>query len=395
MSSNQITTRRNFLKMGGLAVAGTVLGGKLGSLLIGPSDARMRIGLLIPYKNPWRAPGEDLIAGLMSCLHERDGKLQDSPVQLIVKESGFGPVTARRNLEMLLQESDPDIVVALLNCPVAEEVSTIFEGSDKLFVVANMGADCLRNHGPNTLHSSMNYRENCAELGKWATSIGRRGLVVESAYEAGYEASNAFKSAFRRNGGVLEESVVIDACHGGLAPSDVAQLVHRIGADFVFISDLYSNSGSVMKFISERCWPGSPRLIVPFSTYREYFAENTDLISFTSWSPALNNGLNRAFVRNHSSLQGKVPSAFSALGYETGLLIEKALADTQRPSEKSLSSEFLSPRGSIRLTAGNRVVGPTYVISSGRISLISEGRESEELETVSFRSGCWNPYLCV
>jgi ABC-type branched-subunit amino acid transport system substrate-binding protein len=392
VSSNHFTTRRDFLKIGGLAAAGTVLGGKLGSFLIGPSDGRSKIGLLIPRANPWCAAGEDLIAGLMSCFHERN---DDASVQLIVKESGLGPVTARRNVEALLQESDPDIVVALLNCPVAEEVSHIFEGSDKIFVVANMGANCLRNHGANTLHSSMNYRENCAQLGKWAAGTGRRGLVVESAYEAGYEASGAFKSAFQRHGGVLEKSIVIDACYGGLEPSDVLQWVHRIKPDFVYLADLHSNSGSILKSRGEPGWPASTKLIVPFSAHQEYSEKKKRLISFASWSPALGNQQNKDFVRNYTSMHDKAPSAFSALGYETGLLIEQTISDNQRPAIRSQGIEFLSPRGRVRLTAANKVVGPTYLMSSGRASLINEGSELKSPETASFRSGCWNPYLCV
>jgi len=141
MNNNEQTSgRRNFLKIFGAGLSGTVLspmsshGAKLKM-----GNRKARIGLLLPNSNENPQYPKSFFKGLNMGLNQ-NGAIKKGKIELITEQVNFGaPLITKEKTNKLINENDVDVIVGLLNTEVCTHINSTVLNSKIPFILANAG----------------------------------------------------------------------------------------------------------------------------------------------------------------------------------------------------------------------------------------------------------------
>jgi branched-chain amino acid transport system substrate-binding protein len=130
------------------------------------------------------------------------------------------------------------------------------------------------------------------------------------------------------------------------------------------------------------------------------------MASASTWTHTLDTPANRAFVDSFRRATGGRPDAFSMLGYETAMLMEKGMEKGRNLKREELAAAlaeatFTGPRGAMLIDATTgALTSPLYLhsIRRGMGSLSNDvvGQlDNAASSLTAVRSGWLSPYLVV
>lgn len=388
-------SRRTLLRTMG-AAAGAAVGG---ALL--PRQARaafhdsggpgLRIGVVIPQSRLLPGLGADLLAGLRLA-GAGAFRLQAATYELRQRDA----LAAAGEL----LEAGQDLIVAMMSRNDADLLAPQLDAAGVPLVVSDVGAAMLRpkRQSASVFRSSLGHWRAAWALGQWAAAnVGRRALIASSFYDSGFDTVYAFWSGFERAGGERPALLVTHRPDGGA--DDLAAAVRAARPDMIFAS--YSGRAAV-EFAGSYAGLGlagrPPLLGSPF------FADE-------SWAPAQGPAIHGA-LSAHSwapelSASLRPNTAFSALGYDTGLMIAAAAREGgPRGLRDALAgAELAGLRGALRLDHETQELlspiylrelrpgpaGPAHAIVADLTSIASSPLAVPD----GPRGGWQNPYLVV
>ena len=414
-------TRRDLLRVAG-AFAATVAASNLlaGSQApsYGSAPAPLHLGVILPRSTPYPQLRASIVAGLELFFAQTVGR----PIALRSAEIAPGSGYIGSVVDRLLVDGPLDFLIGMVTPTVAAQLDARLVATDTVFINATVGANIPRldDASPLILHSSLAHWQGSWALGNWAaTALGKRGLLLASLYDSGYDAFYTFRLGFEEQGGtVLTTQVTAQPVRASelaaLLASPAAQ-----GAEFLYAA--YSGQAAIDFLRAYAALPASLRLPLvgsPFladtSTLRDFGGSGVTVHTAAAWAAELDTPGNAQFAADYRAQTGQEPDILAVLGYDTARLIDRVASSSShgRLAASGLAvglaaSTAFGPRESLSLDPATQIVAsPLYLrtvtaVRGGLVStidgrLMSPSSAMPQLAALraSVKTGWLTPYLC-
>lgn len=377
----------------------------------------MVAGVLLPTSSTHPLIPHDFMAGIRAAL-----KYSGSPVTLVPGYIGFGAHAeeVKMQAEKLILEHDPDVIIAFVDHPVADSLFPLMGQLNKLLIVVNSGAKYAVDwKAPVNVyfHTLENAYLSFLTSNNTSRQIDK-AIMATSYYDGGYSLSHALTQPFINKGG---EILYNFAGSFKLAEFNTSPMADFIRENSDLRSVLTVLSGELLlpffRQLSEALpgtelrFYGSPVTVEETIALAGDFPFGFIVEGFTGWykdSPLPENVTFSGKMRESS----REPNSFSALGWDTGLVLNQFLqlkndgALLHALPEGSVN-EIDGAKGTLRLHEGSHhFMGDAYLLWNASVSgtaLVetissAEGRDvfnemiTQKIEGMT--SGWLNTYLC-
>lgn len=359
------------------------------------------IGVLLPQSKAYPKIAKDFVRGLRLAV-------KDS-VELKIEGIGYSndPKIIINSIQKLVNQDDVALLTGLLGHFGIEEICNYVEEIEETLIYADIGATMPPNlnNRKGIICNSLGLVDSIHKLGKHLVSKGNTSIGVSTCYnDAGYDFIKSLENSIYDLGGQFSGHFITP-----LHPREnEAELMSNFTKEANHNAIFCSHNGIFAKehatFLNEnKIHKNTPIYGTQFSfsdDIIDQYADEFDGIKIiSSWLPSLNNEENHKFVQDYSTKHDNIPSVFSLLGYENGLIINHQL---QQNKEKD--SALIGPRGSLSTkNKNNRITSPSYLWEikhdkKGNYQFLKEIKESSKLEenvsNSSSINGWYNAYLC-
>ncbi|MEN2416337.1 ABC transporter substrate-binding protein [Flavobacterium mesophilum] len=345
----------------------------------------IKIGLLIPKSQQYPTLDRDFMRGL---------KLNNLDVKFYVESIGIGSdekIIIEKIQKLNLQE-DINIVVGFFGHYNMSRVFEYASNNDILLIAADLGATMP--YGTTTYKgvylNSLGLTESCYQLGNYLTAKKYKKIAsATSYYDSGYGLLSAIEHAFTENTNFSGHYVTPfipredEAIH--MNQNITAQ---EPDAVFAFYSGLYADENA--DFINQnKIAQKYPFYVTPFfinNKILEQFKSNPhELYIVGSWMQ--NSTQDSDFETAYEETYSGVPTVFSVLGYENGLILKNILTQSNFNTNTSNLIDHINkiniegPRGTIQFDQDtNRTIynNHIYKLNLDTLSNIS----FEKIETL-------------
>lgn len=356
------------------------------------SGEEIRIGLIVPKSGPYKALGDDQVAGFRLALDKLGGKLGGRPVTVIEADEGEGKATALASARKLIEQ---DKVLALVGGGTADTVQTLYPLLKESGVpLIGAGGRPSTVADPTYLWSTswLSQETGASIAGYLRQKVGEgRVWVIGPDYIGGRDQINGFVDAFREAGGEL-------ANPGGeptwtpWAPAPTTEFspyltkIKESGAAAVYT--FYAGTSAV-EFVKQYRQYGVdvPLYASGFLTEGPPLAAlgpaAEGIYTALNYSTTLDNAANRDFVRRYTAANdGKLPNLYHVCAWDAALVLDKAIAealagpDVPAASAVPGSSTAVSPATSSAAVGGasGELTGQSLTAALSRVGSIDSPR---------------------
>ncbi len=418
-----MSNRRNFLKILGTGMAAATANPVLaGVSRLKTNHRTLKIGLLSPQSSLFPAYPYSFLIGFRLGIDQHQA-LRKKQIEIITEQVGYGtPFLSTQAARKLLYENNVDMMTGILGNEVVGQFADLFQQKEVPFIVCNPGeyfpVESLRKN-PFLFFNTLNLYQSSFLQARYATThYGKKGLIVTSLYDSGYDAVYAFTHGAEMEEGTTEVLVLRQG-----KPDTVSEALSRIketAPDYVYAllsGDLAREF--ILRFRNEE-GVSLPLMATPFVTEEHFLtslgASAADIETIAPWTRNLDHPVNHDFVKSYRETNRSNPDMMAMLGYETGLLTYRALAGCNGDFSGSSLARALrqarmsSPRGDFSFYPETGwAQTPLYLttLRGGLFHLLPEPHTEVLPETVAandlafnaletpLRSGWLNPYLFV
>jgi len=378
------------------------------------------IGILLPRSNIFPSFGIDILNGLKEFLKSQQVYNQ---FKLVTDNISYGINEAEvyTKAEKMLLQDDADVVILCADVRAAEMLQPLFTASNKILLVLNTGANFPESWqpAPTTITHSLNFCTHTMLTGKLAAlETNKNAINTVSYYDAGYRQCFSMLSSHQANGGIPMYTHVTDARLEAFTVEPVAAFLEAT-PDIKTLLCLFScdQAEKFYQQIAALQKKYDLNLFVSPMMFEESLIASLQEVEgiknvkgYIPWHSSLTNEANRSFK---NVFTGK-PNYFSLLGWESGMLLQEILKQSQTGNTNATSLiqaltglQFDSPRGWIKIDkATQHSFGPAYLASLKDTMQVSVDErtatgENEWNEFIKFAvikgdySGWRNTYLCI
>ena len=349
----------------------------------GIAQAQIKIGFVAELSGPPATNGEDQYAGFMLLVDSNGGKLGGVPVQILKEDSQQRPEVATQIVQKLIEKEKVPIITGITYSNVMMAVHKPITEKEVFLIGSNGGPSPIAGALCSPYQFIIPWQNDMQSevVGKYATDKGyKRVLIMTPNYQAGKDYVAGFKRYFKGE--------IIDEIYTPLTQLDFSVEIAQVAAqkpDAVFV---FYPGGFGINFIRQYQQAG---LLGKLPLLSVATADATNLpalketalgvISGTFWGPDFNNPANRRFVDEYEKKYNRIPSQFSAQGYDSALLLDSALAkvkgnvaDKRAFMAALKAADFKSVRGKFKFNNNNFPIEDMYVFevakdAKGRINL--------------------------
>lgn len=354
----------------------------------GARDPSIVVGILATLTGPGAIAGQDVVDGFNVALKQVGGRFANQEVRVVVADDKGSPDVARQQVKRLLERERLDVVITAVS--TASLVSVLRPLIDsKLFVLnvdnaplALAGAECsqwvFEIGAPPSARMEV--------LGQYLTQERMRRVMVIGAdlpptAEMVAELQRTFageillhkvKPGEARYGDQIERAA-------SLQPDAVVSLLSGgMGTAFLRAWGETNLKKDIPAFAP---WRSLERTVLP-----ALGDGGLDLMAVATWSPDLDNPVNKRMQSEFDIEYGRPSTSWSARGYDAALLLEGALkvtggrtADTESFRAAIRRADFHSVRGTFRF-ATNHTPVQNYLLR--KVTRDAKGRVTNEIRQV-------------
>lgn len=327
-------------------------------------DNDIKIGILIPKSQQYPSLDKDFIRGL---------KLNNLNVKFFVESIGVGADEKLiiDKIQKLNFQEDVSIIIGFMGHCNMSEVYNYASNNDILFLAADLGATTpyRTSEYEGIFINSLGLTDSCYYLGQYFTAKKYQIASSTSFYDSGYGLLAALEYAFKEKNQFTGHYITPfmprenEALH-----MDHTINTQQPNAVFAFYSGLYAEENAT--FLKQnKLTQKYPFYVTPFfindKILEEYKNNPSELYVVSSWMQ--NDTTSTNFTSLYKEVYKEIPSFFSVLGYENGLILKNILLNADSLKTSSLIEEMYKldidgPRGNIRFdTTTNRTLFNHYI----------------------------------
>lgn len=380
----------------------------------------MKIAVLIPSSTTHKQLGYDFYLSLQHALAH-----QDAAIEWMSTSIGFGTDEADMlaKAEDLLLNKGADLLVAFADYPKISALFPLLEAVNKQLLLVNMGAKLPADWRPHPQVFHLNLQESLLAhiAGKTLYEEGNNQFALATNYyEGGYAPCQLAVDAYMHQGGMIGynfiphskgEAFSIEPLTTYLAESEAEVAVYANYSHpltTVFWEQWQKSDAAHHNVL----WGSSILLMEILSTQPDSLPNSKHITGLIAWHSALDNAENKIFMQQFQQKLNRPANPFAALGWDAGLLIAKAIKDTQAGETFSLIASMLALNEPLKLSRGEAlvdkdfqiVIAPAYRLSvtAGRLhyqtidarELLAAWQELKQQHPQPNQNGWLNTYLC-
>ena len=307
-----------------LALIAAVL--TLGCATAGSAQTSIKIGYINTFSGPIGLIGQDMYDGFMLKIEQNNGKLGGVPVQIIKQDDQLKPELATQIAEKLIEKDNVPIITGVVASNIMMAIYKPIVEKQVFLIGANAGPSPIAGAQCSPYFFSASWQnDSWAETaGKYASDKGyKRMMLVATNYQAGKDAVQGFKKFYK--------GAIVDEIYTGLTQPDFSAEISQLAAKspdgvFAFLPGLGVNF--VRQYQQAGLLKTVPLMTVGMvdgTTLPALKDTALGLISVHFWGPDIDNPVSRQFVDAYEKKYSRIPSNFSAQGYDSALLLDAAI----------------------------------------------------------------------
>ena len=369
------------------------------------SKEPIKIGVLNELTGPLAVNGSEVNEGIkLYWQDEMANQVAGRPVRLIVEDSEGKPDVGLTKARKLVERDGAHLILGPVSSAVASAFRDYLHERKVPTIITQATANQLtaERASPFVFRSAMSsYQQEAA--GGWYVSakLGyRRIAVVALDYVAGHEQADGFVKTFMEGGGQSVEKVLMP-----LGAIDVAPYITRI----------HSKASELDAVVGILWGPSAPQWMKAWDEYglkgklpllglgelvnETYLRQVGDaaigIVSWLSYSPALDTPENKRFVQVFKKKYGKDPVYNNHLGYlaakaggEALRAVNGNVEDQPRYLEALRKVRFEAPGGAFRFDDKQNAVIPTYI---RRVEPVGGKLQNSVIDAVLDVDQFWKP----
>jgi len=372
-------TRRGFVRTIGMAAGGMALASLPGTMAAlqrarESGAGTLEVAVLVPRPVVPASAADSLLAGLNLSLSRVGRKAGDLSITVVPQVIAPGPAAAVAATSALIAEGRADAVVGMLNPGALAHVRDLLERAGRVLITTDGGANVVRDaeQSAQIFHQSLGYWQSNWAMGDWlARNLGRRGFLVSSLYESGFDARYAFQHGFEAAGGTLLGSEVSHILPGDAGLTAIMSAIRAARPDFVY--GMFSGADAVdfVQAYAAADLRGIPLAGSAFLVDEAILARlgpaAAGVLSALPWAPTLDAAANRDFAARYRAAYSRDPGVQDLLGYDTGEILQAAATASRAGGAAALAQAlgavgFASPRGPLTMSPDTRTAQtPVYL----------------------------------
>ena len=335
----------------------------------------IKIGFLAPMTGGAAQVGKDMVNGLSMYLEERGSTLAGRKVEVIVEDTQGQPAVALTKLRKLVESDRVHVLAGGLFAHVGYALAPKVDEYRVPMLYPVMAGDDLtqRQAAKWVVRNGWTSSQPSHPFGEYAAkTLGYKKVVtIAIDYAFGWEVVGGFQKTFEEAGGQIVQKL-----WPPLGTTDFAPYLSQIkrDADAVFALMVAQSSLRFPKQYQDSGLKAKLPLIGGGTTFDEFVLpslgdEAIGGMTPLMYSAALDNPVNKRFVKEYRAKYGKVPSYYSEVCYTTGRWIEeaaKAIGGDVENRDKFLAALRKveipdTPRGPVKMDAHGNPIQNIYI----------------------------------
>lgn len=377
----------------------------------------IKIGCLLPVSGIMPSMSKDFKQGLELAINE--GNIDELKIEIVPELTSQGQIqNVSEAINKLVSYDGVDVLTGIVSSLAIKELRDTVNAKKIPFLYSNLGefVPSKAIDSPFLFLNSLNLWQSQWAIGKWAQEkYGGTASICFSVYDAGYHLHEAFRLGAIAGGAKSTKVNLLPLLPNRVDTSPLIDLIKEQQPSHVHAILCGVDGKDFLKRYQEAGFLGKiPLTVCPFLVEDNLISEIENLVedipNSISWSYQLKNTENERFIYAYEKYYMRKPSVFSVLGYESGLLLFRAL---KTKIEKGVALEntlpllsIESPRGEIKLNISpaknvylrkpmqNGGTSPLNFVTDEIASVDEQHPDMVELAQNGI-SGWQNPYLCI
>ncbi len=343
----------------------------------------LKIGFLTTLSGPVGALGQDQLDAFNLALAERNGKLGNVPVEVIVEDDQFRPEIATQAVQKLIEREQVPIIAGVIGSNVLMAINKPIADKGIFMISTNAGPSTLAGAGctPNLFVLSWQADNFSEAMGKYASDQNYKKVVLLGPnYQAGKDVLGGFKRYFKGE--------VLDEIYTPLNQPDFSAELSRLAAEKPDAVFAFYPGGLGINFVRQYQQMGlmetTPLLsagMIDGITLPALKDAALGSYSGSFWGPDSKNPVSQHFVKAFEEKYDRIPSNYAAQAYDAALLLDHAIAEVKgNVHDKAAfgaalkAADFDSLRGNLKFNNNNFPIHDLHVFkvakdSAGRVNL--------------------------
>jgi ABC-type branched-chain amino acid transport systems, periplasmic component len=374
MKDNLLLARRVHIKHLVAAASVAALGLLLPSSMLFAQQAKIKVGLMLPYTGTYAALGNSITNGFKLAVAEHGGRLGGREIDYFVVDDESDPAKAPENANKLVKRDNVDVLVGTVHSGVAIGMAKVARETNTLLIVPNAGADEITGPlcAPNVFRTSFSNWQPGYAMGQVAAERKHKTAVTLTwKYAAGEQSVGGFREAFEKGGGKVLKEMTLPFPTVEFQPflTEIAAL--KPDAVYVF----FAGAGAV-KFVKDYAAAGLKKSIPLYApgfltdgTLEAQGDAAQGLFTTLHYADGLNTPKDNAFRAAYNKAYSKGdPDVYAVQGYDAAQLLHAGLeavkGDISKRAELNKAMETAkidSPRGPFTLSKAHNPVQDVYL----------------------------------
>ena len=355
------------------AAIGIAAAGLVSSVPAIAQQAKVKIGLMLPYTGTYAALGTAITNGFKLAIAENGGKLAGREIEYFTVDDESDPAKAPDNANKLIKRDQVDVLVGTVHSGVALAMTKLARDNNTLLIIPNAGADEITGPlcAPNVFRSSFSNSQFGIAMGKvMAEQTKKTAVTLTWKYAAGDESVGGFKEAFEAGGGKVIKELSLPFPQVEFQP--LLTEIAALKPDVVYV---FFAGGGAVKFVKDYAAAGLNKSIplvgAGFLTDGTLDAQGDaaqGLLTTLHYGDGLNIPKNNAFRAAYSKAYSTPPDVYAVQGYDAAQLLIAGVnvvkGDLSKRAElvKAMeNAKIESPRGPFALTKSHNPVHDVYL----------------------------------
>ena len=321
----------------------------------------IKIGVITTMSTPAAILGKEQMAGIKLALKHLGGKMNGTPVELIVGDDTFRPDVGRQVAAKLVKSDKVDFVTGIIWSHVLIASRKTILDSGTFLIGANAGHSSMagKNCHKNFFSTSWENDTVPMALGEVLNKRGVKSIYVMAPnYAAGKDMVKGVQRTFK--GKILGKDFTKWGKDAQLDFSAELAKAKASGADAIFVFYPGKAGGAFIKQYQQAGLVGKMQLFTVFTVdgislpkfQKAGMKGVLGAIDTMQWSPDLDNAQNKKFVADFLAEYGRYPSFYAAQAYDAINLINSGvtavkgnLADKDGLRAALMKANYPSVRG--------------------------------------------------
>ena len=338
----------------------------------------VRIGLLLPYTGVLSVQGTDTTNGFELYLSKIGRKAGGRVIEVLKEDDEAKPDVGLTKIKKLVERDHVDFLVGPVSSVVALAIRNYVHEQQTPLIVPVAFTRVLTapgNASPSIFRLAETSDQSDYPMGPWLMKNTRyRKLVVMATdFVAGRHAAEAFIAGYKAAGGEIVKEIYVP-----LNTPDFAPYLAQAGAEKADASWAWFAGADAIRFVKQykeygigEKLPLTGHNVLVDDTIMPAIGEaGLGIVTIGSYSAAIDNPENKAFVAEYEKRYKTWPSRYSDNGYLTAELIATAIDDLKgdlshrdrvREALKNALPKLKTPRGKLEFDQYRQIITPIFM----------------------------------